>query len=151
MCLCVHAHTHQTRDRDVQNHILGDPQTVTFKSGTIFKSLLKKIGLRNECFSHTHLGSSVVPKLRYLKKYRQFKYLHSSSAKGETYLNFVTFIYILIITYRWWEPHIMERNLPLWLPAESKHMYHYVIHFRRPTAPLTTLPSASAVRGTLFI
>lgn len=46
----------------------------------------------------------------------------NNSMAGETYLNFVAFIYIFIITYRWWESHIMEWNLPLWLPAANKQM-----------------------------
>lgn len=39
---------------------------------------------------------------------------------GGTHLNFITFIYIFIITYRWWESHIMEWNLSVWLPAANK-------------------------------
>lgn len=59
---------------------------------------------------------------------------------GETYLNFIAFIYIFIITYRWWESHIMEWNLPLWLPAANKQMQLFNMFFGLMET-MTMLPS----------
>lgn len=38
-----------------------------------------------------------------------------------THLYFIAFIYVFIIACRWWEPHIMEWDLSLWLPATNKN------------------------------
>jgi hypothetical protein len=57
-----------------------------------------------------------------------------------THLNFITFIDIFIVTYRWWESHIMEWNLPFWLPATNKQTY--LTWFWCLTETVITLQSA---------
>ena len=86
------------------------------------------------CQKHTSIAAVIFKvvlnsvKEKGCKRLQQIKRSHSSKA-GETYLNFVTFIYIFIITYGWWESHIMEWNLPLWLPAANKQTHNYFTRF----------------------